>query len=175
MIAVLLASVVLWCAVSAAYARTYANRDYGFRVDLPIGKAVCQTPPPAPNHGLVVLLNTSDCDGLVAATRMEVYVHHNVVSFSQTTAALAEEVCHGAPSWPTRMKLGTLPLRRCDMRAEAGDLPRETYFALRPPPRDRSDFGVVFAISLYCQTKDCAMYEKDLRTLLSGIKVALPW
>jgi hypothetical protein len=160
----------LSCGLDGARGSSYDNRAYGFHTELPSDRTTCQTAPPAPDHGFTILLNSSDCTRLADSEQIEVFVYYNVISLSETTIALSEEVCHGASSRPSSMTIDGLRLRRCDPKS-SGNLAQETYFALRLPRRTPVTSGVIFEISLYCQANNCVSYQNDLRRLMSGLRL----
>jgi hypothetical protein len=168
-------AIVSWLLMlGTAHAKSYSNRDYGFHVELPNDRTACLTAPPGPNHGLVVLLASSDCDRLLEAARIEVFIHYNVPSEAESTAELTKDVCVGSPSWPANMKLGYLRVRRCDIKA-GGTISRETYFALRPMPGEWAGQWIVFEISLYCRIEDRTRYTGSVRRLVSEIRLTRQW
>jgi hypothetical protein len=171
---IFVAAVFLLCALGVIHAKSYDNRNYGIHVELPDGKAVCLTPPPGPDHGLVILLNSSDCSHLLDAARMEVFVHSNVPSEIETTSDLTRGTCRDARGRPTDTRLNGLRLNICEF-IMFGGLSLETYFAPRPLPGREVTRWTVFEISLYCQTNDRPRYTNSLRRLLAGMRLIRPW
>jgi hypothetical protein len=167
----LLSSVTLLCLLNGAHGESYDNRDYGFHVEVPGSKTVCLT---IPRHGLVILLNSSDCNLVMSEARIRIFVGYNTPSEAKTTTDLTREICGEVPSRPTDMKLNDLKLRRCVSKIE-GNFMREDYFTLRPMPGEGVGQWIVFEISLYCQQKDLGAGSKILRKLLSGMRLTRQW
>jgi hypothetical protein len=164
----------LLVALRPAHGRYYDNRNYGIHVELPGDKSVCLTDPPGSNHGLIVLLHSSDCSHPVKAARIEIYVGSNVPFEAETTAELAKHLCAGRADEPTHLMLDRLKLRRCHMKSD-GELEHADYFALRPIRGSWVGEWTVFQISLYCDKNNSEEYSTYLRKLLSGIRLTRQW
>src|ERR1700712_1347129 len=95
----------LLVALRPAHGRYYDDRNYGIHVELPGDKSVCLTDPPGSNHGLIILLHSSDCSHPVKAARIEIYVGSNVPFEAETTAELAKHLCAGQADEPTHLML----------------------------------------------------------------------
>jgi hypothetical protein len=164
----------LLVAFRPAHGRYYDNRNYGIHVELPGDKSVCLTDPPGSDHGLILLLHSSDCSNPVKATRIEVYIGANVPFEAETTAELAKHLCATQADEPTPLMLDRLKLRRCHMKSDE-ELAHADYFALRPIRGIWVGQWTVFQISLYYDKNDAEKDFTDLRKLLYGMRLTRQW
>lgn len=149
-----------------ANAKTYRNHIYGFSVELPKGMTACITPPPGVQHGVIVLLEGSDCDLLSNAAYIDFYAGYNVANEAVTTAELAKSECSEGKGAPSDLRIDGLLFYRCTKGSKAHSV---DYLALRIRPEKEAYSGIEFDITLYCPKHNCDM--KAMRRIISGMHI----
>lgn len=153
-------------AAACAHGQTYRNETYKFGVSVPEGLTICKTPAPGVNHGIVVLLDSSDCQKQQEVARIDFFAAYNVAYEADTSAALAKNICESKVGLPTDMKRDGVVLYRCSTVSETN---LTKYFAVRPEVGKWVGDWVEFDISVYCPSQKCA--PTMVKRVLSGLRL----
>jgi hypothetical protein len=155
---------ILVIASGGARAEMYQNEQYRFSVDLPGGKTVCRSVAPSPDHGLIILLNSSDCEREREVAGIQIFASYNVAHEARTTAELSKHYCR-VVAHPSDVMVDGLTFYRCD-KPTASDGPAVAYFALRPEAKKWEGQWTEFSLWIHCPKADCGRYEGLLRTIV---------
>lgn len=75
----------------------YINHQYGLQAALPSGFTICTDAPPAPDHGVAVVLDQGSCSALPHAARLvSVFASYNTAEEADGNEELAAAHCQAA-------------------------------------------------------------------------------
>lgn len=153
-------------AAACAHDQAYRNDTYKFGISVPEGLTVCKTPAPGVNHGIVVLLDSSDCLKQQDVARIDFFAAYNVAYEAETTVALAKNICESKVGVPSDLKRNGVVLYRCSTEPE---IKQTKYFAVRPEVGKWVGDWVEFDISVYCPNRTCDTVL--VKRVLSGLRL----
>ena len=151
----------------SARAELFSSIDYGVETVTPDGLKVCTDDPPAPNHGFVLLLDTTNCEEIHRPPRIYFNFNYNAAGEAKTTRELARARCEGAMARHTSVKVSGLRLYRCNPPKDEAGLSRIRYVVLRPTNGDFVGSWIEYRITLHCPAAGLAKCSKTLDGLLA--------
>ncbi len=135
---------------AASSASPYTNDEFSFVVDLPDNYHACTNEPPAPDRGVVVLLNGDDCTRTDDVPRISLSLSYNASLQHRTTRDMAQHWCSPAAATWSALRIGKTRLMQCN-RPWSGPLEHRMFAGLRQQPRRWFGQWTVVAIFVHCE------------------------
>lgn len=133
------------------------NEAYQFSVEPLAGHTTCGPVEYASNHGVLFLLDTTDCGrDVLFAERVAVIANYNVAWEVRSSRGLGRHLCDGARVQESKKTVGAVKFLRCDAKSEDG-LSRTLYFALRPRA---GAVGITMEVNAYCRPHNKAICQR---------------
>lgn len=160
--------------VGAAELQRYDNEEFGFSVALPVSLSVCTDVAPAPNRGIVVLLQLkASCMQSTSVRKIRIFGEYNVAGYDIWTR-WANEKCRATPrqSHAEILRLNQLVGTECVVRKDPGVIVHK-LFVQRKTVADKEQW-----INLEVWVETTSAYEKrDLQsreTILRALELKQP-
>jgi len=157
-------------------AETYRNAKYGFSLEVPTGVKLCREPPPNPDHGPGLLLDSSmSCEALPDAERSI----HVIAGFNATEKQNLEELkndtCNrrGSPETPPN-DLTISGHKTGSCLVKSGNTKVEVWILAQVSRGADIDAWINYEVSLFTTE---SRLDKDLLTLrriLAGMRLLKP-
>jgi len=157
-------------------AETYRNAKYGFSVAVPTGVKLCTDPPPNPNHGAGLLLNSSiSCEALPdAEPSIEVNAGYNTIE-KQNLEELKNDTCNGSGSRgtvPSGLMILGHKTESCLVKSGNGKV--EVWIVAQVPRGAFIDGWINYEVSLFTTESRLDEDLLTLRRILAGIRIFKP-